>query len=105
MSVETDVSFWRIIANWLWVPLAAAVAGLWLLASQRFQRVEDMADAALTKEAFDGYVKRSEKSRETLWEEVKKLREDQRNMERLAADRHEKLLQAIYSIRRGQGSQ
>lgn len=102
MSIETDVSFWKAVTNWLWALLAAVAGVVWAMLTSRISEVSKVANAALPRADFAGYVLRSDKNREELRESIHKLFEETKAIRNKMNEQHIELLKNLHEIAKKQ---
>lgn len=102
MTIETDVSFWKTIVNWLWAPVGALIGILWVMVNGRITEIQRVADEALPRADFEGYVMRSDRSREELRESVIKLFEETKAIRDKMNEQHIELLKNLHEIAKRQ---
>lgn len=103
MSIETDVGFWKTVVNWLWAPFSALIGAVCLMVNSRLSEVERAVDKALPRADFEGYVARSDKSREEVRESVVKLFDEARSIRDKMNEQHIELLRALHELRKDRG--
>lgn len=102
MSIETDVSFWKTITNWLWAPVVALAGAVWIMLTNRISEVSRVANAALPRVDFAGYVLRSDKSREEIRDSIGKLFDEAKAIRDKMNEQHIELLKALHEIAKNQ---